>query len=50
MKQTGLTREALLEGLSRELPSTIDQLTPDGRVPTEQEAARRIEGAKAGPV
>jgi uncharacterized protein YidB (DUF937 family) len=43
MKQTGMTREALLEGLSRELPSTVDRLTPDGRVPTEQEAAKRLE-------
>lgn len=45
MKQTGMTREALLEGLSRELPSTVDQLTPDGRVPTEQEAAKRFEAS-----
>jgi uncharacterized protein YidB (DUF937 family) len=45
MKQTGMTREALLEGLSRELPPTIDQLTPDGRVPTEQEAAKRFQAS-----
>ena len=39
MKQTGMSREALLDGLSRELPTAVDQLTPDGRLPTEQEAA-----------
>jgi uncharacterized protein YidB (DUF937 family) len=43
MKQTGMSREALLEGLSRELPPTVDQLTPDGRLPTEDETTRRIE-------
>ena len=43
-KQTGMSREALLEGLSRELPPTVDQLTPDGRLPTEQETKQRIEG------
>jgi YidB-like protein len=32
-----MSREALLEGLSRELPPTIDHLTPEGRLPTEQE-------------
>lgn len=47
MKETGLSREALLEGLSRELPATVDQLTPDGRLPSEQEAAQRIERQKA---
>lgn len=40
MQETGLSRDELLAGLSRELPATIDELTPDGRIPTEQEAAR----------
>jgi uncharacterized protein YidB (DUF937 family) len=40
MHQTGMSREELLAGLSRELPKAVDQLTPDGRLPTEQEAAR----------
>ena len=39
-QQTGMSREQLLEGLSRELPETVDRLTPDGRIPTEAEAAR----------
>ena len=42
LKETGMSREALLEGLSRELPTAVDQLTPEGRLPTEQEAAQQI--------
>jgi uncharacterized protein YidB (DUF937 family) len=41
-QKTGLSREQLLAGLSRELPQTVDSLTPHGRVPTEQEAARLV--------
>jgi len=32
-KQTGLSQEELLARLSRELPSAVDQYTPDGRIP-----------------
>jgi uncharacterized protein YidB (DUF937 family) len=39
-KQTGLSRDELLKGLSQNLPDLIDQLTPNGRLPTEEEAAR----------
>jgi uncharacterized protein YidB (DUF937 family) len=39
---TGLSREELLSRLSRELPEAVDQLTPEGRLPTEEEAARLI--------
>ncbi len=35
-KQTGLSRRELLEGLSRELPDAVDTLTPQGRLPVEQ--------------
>jgi uncharacterized protein YidB (DUF937 family) len=38
--QTGLRRDELLAGLSENLPDLVDQLTPDGRLPTQQEAAR----------
>jgi uncharacterized protein YidB (DUF937 family) len=38
--QTGLSRDDLLSGLSKHLPEVVDKLTPDGRLPTEQEAAR----------
>lgn len=37
MEQTGLPRDQLLSGLSTELPGAIDELTPDGRVPTDEE-------------
>lgn len=42
MAQSGLSRDELLEGLSQHLPEVVDQLTPDGRLPTEQEASRMI--------
>jgi uncharacterized protein YidB (DUF937 family) len=32
-QQTGLLQEELLARLSRELPSAVDQYTPDGRIP-----------------
>ena len=41
-QQTGLSREELLSRLTRELPSAVDKLTPEGRLPTEDEAARLI--------
>jgi uncharacterized protein YidB (DUF937 family) len=41
MQQTGLPRDQLLSGLSSELPHTIDQLTPEGRVPTDEELSPR---------
>lgn len=32
-RQTGLSREELLRRLSQILPQTVDQLTPEGRIP-----------------
>ena len=40
--QTGMSRDELLQSLSEYLPQVVDQLTPQGRVPTEQEAARLL--------
>ena len=40
--QTGMSRDELLDGLSRYLPDVVDQLTPDGRLPTESELSDRI--------
>jgi len=40
MERTGMNRDDLLDALSEHLPRVIDHLTPDGRLPTEQEAAR----------
>ena len=33
VKQTGLSQEELLARLSRELPTAVDNYTPDGRLP-----------------
>jgi uncharacterized protein YidB (DUF937 family) len=41
-KQTGLSRDELLAGLSQNLPDLVDQLTPKGRLPTEEEAERMV--------
>jgi uncharacterized protein YidB (DUF937 family) len=41
-EQTGVRRDALLNGLSRQLPRFVDQLTPDGRLPTKEEAAKML--------
>jgi uncharacterized protein YidB (DUF937 family) len=38
--QTGMSRDELLNVLSQYLPQAVDRLTPQGRLPTEQEAQR----------
>jgi uncharacterized protein YidB (DUF937 family) len=40
MQQTGMERDELLATLSEHLPRVIDHLTPEGRLPSEQEASR----------
>ena len=42
MSQTGLSRDELLSGLSQQLPEVINHMTPEGRLPTEQEVARLL--------
>jgi uncharacterized protein YidB (DUF937 family) len=42
MQQTGLPKDQLLAGLSKELPSAIDKLTPKGQVPTDDEIESEI--------
>ena len=41
-QHTGLSREELLSRLTREIPAAVDKFTPQGRLPTEDEAARLI--------
>jgi uncharacterized protein YidB (DUF937 family) len=41
-RQTGMNRDDLLASLSQHLPELINQLTPNGRLPTEQEASRMV--------
>ena len=38
----GVSRNDLLSGLQEQLPDVIDQLTPDGRLPTPDEASRWV--------
>jgi uncharacterized protein YidB (DUF937 family) len=40
--QSGLSRDELLSGLSKYLPDVVNHLTPDGRVPNENELSGRI--------
>ncbi len=42
MAQSGLSRDELLQGLSQHLPEVINHLTPEGRPPNDQEAARML--------
>ena len=39
-ERTGLSKEELLAGLSKKLPETINELTPEGRIPTREEISR----------
>ena len=39
-RQTGLTREELLARLKSVLPEAVDKLTPQGRLPTEEETSQ----------
>jgi uncharacterized protein YidB (DUF937 family) len=40
--QSGLSRNELLQGLSQFLPDVVNKLTPDGRLPDENEMSRWI--------
>jgi uncharacterized protein YidB (DUF937 family) len=44
MQVSGMSRDDLLNGLSQHLPGVVDQLTPGGRVPTDQEAEQLAAG------
>jgi uncharacterized protein YidB (DUF937 family) len=41
-QHTGLSREELLSRLTKELPNAVDKFTPQGRLPTEDEASRLV--------
>ena len=40
--QSGLSRDDLLQGLSKFLPDVVNHLTPDGRLPNENELSGRL--------
>jgi len=44
-QRTGLPRDQVATILSQLLPKAVDQLTPEGRLPTHQEAARLVGSA-----
>jgi uncharacterized protein YidB (DUF937 family) len=37
-----MSRDELIASLSQQLPEMVNQLTPNGRIPTEREASRLI--------
>jgi uncharacterized protein YidB (DUF937 family) len=39
-QQTGLSRQEILDRLSRDLPEAVNQYTPDGRLPTASDFTR----------
>ena len=39
--QTGMGRDEVLSELAQELPDAVDQITPDGRIPTPDEVSSR---------
>lgn len=41
-QQTGLTKQDLLDRLSKTLPDAVNRMTPEGRLPTETEASRFV--------
>ena len=43
MAHSGLTKDEVMSALSQHLPQLVNELTPNGRVPTEQEAVRLVQ-------
>ena len=41
-EQAGLSRVELLSGLREQLPEMVNKLTPDGRLPTDEEMSRML--------
>lgn len=41
-ERSGMSRQELLTGLSKQLPQAVDELTPEGRLPTAEEVQRRL--------
>ena len=41
-ERTGLSRDQILDRLKSVLPTAVDRMTPEGRLPTEAEAARLL--------
>jgi uncharacterized protein YidB (DUF937 family) len=41
-RQYGMSRDAVLDNLAHDLPEAVDKLTPEGRLPTREEAERWV--------
>lgn len=46
-KETGMSKDQLLAGLSKYLPEAVDKLTPNGKVPSAQEAQQHVNQQQA---
>ena len=42
VQQTGMSKDELMAGLSAQLPQVVNKLTPEGRIPTPEEAERLV--------
>ncbi|MBA2588997.1 MAG: DUF937 domain-containing protein [Alphaproteobacteria bacterium] len=42
LEQTGMSKQDLMSGLSAKLPEVVDQLTPQGRLPSPDEAEKMV--------
>jgi uncharacterized protein YidB (DUF937 family) len=49
-RQTGLSREELLERIARDLPDAVDKMTPEGRLPDQAENSEPGEPTLLDPV
>jgi uncharacterized protein YidB (DUF937 family) len=45
-QHAGVPRQELVSGLTQELPRVVDQLTPNGRVPSADEMSRLVRGSE----
>jgi uncharacterized protein YidB (DUF937 family) len=41
-KRAGVSKEEAADGIAQLLPAVVDYLTPDGKVPTKKQAAKRL--------
>ena len=39
-RRTGMSRDQVIDGLARMLPTVVDRMTPDGRLPSQREMER----------
>ena len=42
-KHAGVSKQEAADGIAKLLPAVVDYLTPDGKVPTKKQAAKRLE-------